>query len=68
MERVIATLYESGKENRTNISTGSRLAYDKGIRYIIFLENLGFVRECSENGNPLYELTPAGISFWKKIA
>lgn len=66
MERVLSTIYESGRQNRTNIATNSKLAYNKCVRYIGFLEMIDFVRECRDSSSVVFELTPHGISFCKR--
>lgn len=66
MERVLASIYESGRQNRSKIATNSQLAYDKCVRYLGFLELIDFVRECYDDSEVSFELTPHGISFCKR--
>ena len=67
MMRLIITMYESGKEKKTNIARNSKMGYDKCIPYLNCLEFLDFIKKSvDEDGYELYDLTSQGLDFYKR--
>jgi predicted transcriptional regulator len=67
MERLVTSMYETGRQNKTNISRNSKLAYDKCVLYLKFLTTIDFVKkDFDDNGHEVFDVTPRAISFCKK--
>ncbi|BDQ31134.1 hypothetical protein NZNM25_01380 [Nitrosopumilus zosterae] len=64
--RLLAAVYESGHEKRTNLALNARLHYDTCVSYLDMLEFLGFVTKSNRYSHQVYDVTPHGISLCKK--
>jgi len=66
VERIILSLYESGKEKRTTISRNAKMSYDKCVKYLEYLEQVNFVKkEVNDDNHITYGLTINGINLCK---
>jgi len=66
--RLLAAVYESGHEKRTNLAQSARPNYDTCVSYLDVLEFLGFVTKNNKYPHKIYDVTPHGISLCKKKA
>lgn len=68
VERIILSLYESGREKRTTISRNANMSYDKCIKYLKYLEQINFVKkEVNEHDAVVYSLEIEGINICKSM-
>jgi predicted transcriptional regulator len=62
--RIIKTLKEKKKMNKTKLATSTELAYDKLVKYLDWMSKKGFI-EIDENG--LVILTDTGIETYDEL-
>lgn len=61
VRRIITLLHEHGKERKTKMALKTHLAYDKCLRYLEWLEMMGFIhREGDGSGSEFINLTKSG--------
>ena len=67
MARLMITLYENGREKKTNLARNANMNYDTCVHYLVYLEFIDFVKKNREDKYDKYDLTNNGINFCKKI-
>lgn len=65
VERIILSLYESGREKRTTISRNANMSYDKCVKYLNYLEKINFVKKEVNDHHVVYHLEIDGINLCK---
>lgn len=61
VRRIITLLHEHGNERKTKVALKTHLAYDKCIRYLEWLEMMGFIhRNGDVGGSEFINLTKSG--------
>lgn len=66
VERIILSLYESGREKRTTISRNANMSYDRCVKYLNYLEKINFIKkETNEHNATVYSLALDGINLCK---
>ena len=63
IERLLVTVYESGREKKTKLARNANLSYDRCVSY---LESLDFVKKHNDGKHDVYDLTANGISLCKR--
>ena len=68
VERIILSLYKSGREKRTTISRNANMSYDRCVKYLNYLEKINFVKkEVNEHDAIVYILEIEGINICKSM-
>lgn len=69
VKRIIILLHEEGSQRRTKIASRARIAYNKGQKYLDWLELMGLTR-CQKNkdGVEYIYLTERGNDLYAKYA
>ena len=62
--RIIKTLKEKNRMNKTGLATSTGLAYDKLVKYLVWMSEKGFIK-VDENG--LVALTKAGSKAYDEL-
>lgn len=69
VRRIVMLLHEHGKERKTKTALKANLAYDKCLRYLDWLESMGFVkRENTHDGSEFVNLTKLGNDLYYQYA
>lgn len=69
MGRLITSIYESGRQNKTNIARNSKLSYDKCVLYLKFLMMINFVKkDFDDNGREVFDVTQQAMSILQKLS
>ncbi len=66
IERLLVTVYESGREKKTKLARNANLSYDRCVSYLECLESLDFVKKHNDGKHDVYDLTANGISLCKR--
>lgn len=67
VRRIVILLHEHGKERKTKMALKTHLSYDKCLRYLEWLELMGFVkREGEHDGSEFINLTQSGNDLYSQ--
>ncbi len=61
-------LKEGGKSGPTHILLGANLSYDRLVKHLGQLVDLGLITEEMDNGDKVYKLTAKGAAFLQEFA
>lgn len=68
VKRIIIILREDGKQRKTRVALKAHLAYNKCVRYLEWLELMGFIKKEDDHGFEIINLTDNGVELYQKYS